>query len=227
MYAIADIFSLIWQPFHALESLRKRAAFGTAFGCAWLACFVYTFVAQPLAMYAQGSPALEGSKAALLIGYGLPAARTATMLALFVAAWYAPVALWLGNKFGERAKYAAYWPSTYRGFVTCSLAALTVAVLMSLLPALVIGWQAHRLPSEAVLGFFILILTMPLPIFAALMTLALGINLPLNWGRAVVVTLLSFLSFVGLVVLLQAFALVWVMPLLAILIAVFLRMRSN
>lgn len=231
MHVFNEIFSLGWQPFAALAALRKRAPFWSVFACAWLAAFVYTSAAQSLAGYVQGEAAFvfasNGSRWLATLERITPAIRNATMLTLFVAACYAPLALWLGNRLGARAKFAHYWPDTFRGFASCALAALAFSLLAALPPAMVIGWQARELSSNAVIGFFVLLLLMPLPIFAALMTLTLGVNLSLSWGKAVIVTWLSLLSFVGLVVLQQAFAVLWLIPLLALLMALFLRRPAN
>lgn len=235
MYVFHEIFSLCWQPFAALDTLRKRAPFWSVFACAWLAAFVYTSAAQSLAGYVQGDAALavavSGSRLMAVVERITPAIRNATMLTLFIAAWYAPLALWLGNRFDARAKFAHYWHDTFRGFASCVLAVLAFSLLAALPPVVVIGWQARTLASNAIVGFFVLVLMMPWPIFAALMTLTLGAHFSLNgalsWGKAVGITLLSLLSFVGLVVLQQAFAVLWLMPLAALLLAWFLRRRTN
>jgi hypothetical protein len=231
MHVINEIFSLGWQPLAALEALRKRAPFWSALACAWLAAFVYTSAAQSLAGYLQGDAAIalavSGNRWLATLERISPAIRNATMLTLFVGALYAPLALWLGNRFGARAKFAHYWHDAYRGLASCAFAALAFSLLAALPPAVVIGWQARSLSSNAIVGFFVLVLALPLPIFAALMTLTLGVNLSISWGKAVIVTLLSLLSFVGLVILQQAFAVLWLIPLLVLLIAVFLRRRTN
>jgi tetratricopeptide (TPR) repeat protein len=63
----------------------------------------------------------------------------------------------------------------------------------------------------------------PLPIFAALMTLAVGLIFRIGWAKAAVVTLLSFLSLFGLVVLMQAVAFFFASPFLLLLLIYFLR----
>jgi len=128
MQTILEIVRLWWQPVNAFEALRQHAPFWMAFGCAWLAAFVYAAAALPLAGYALG-----GMSADLVVGgtkgFVLFATRTATMLTLFVAAWYAPFNQWLGNWFGPREKD---WRTNYRAFTTCVLAALCAALMAAL-----------------------------------------------------------------------------------------------
>ncbi len=220
MQTILDIVSLWWQPMNALEALRQRAPFWMAFGCAWVAAFVYAAATQSLAGYALRSASTD-LIAGGTWGFVLLAARTAMMLTLFVAAWYAPFNQWLGNWFGPRAKD---WRTNYRAFTTCVLAALCAALMAALIPAVIIGWQARTMGGEAVVGFFLLVLLIPIPIIVVLTALALRVNFALSQGRAILIVVLTLWSFTALLVLQQVAGLIVILTLL---MGWFLRARAN
>jgi hypothetical protein len=220
MQTILEIMRLWWQPLNALEALRQRASFWMAFACAWVAAFVYAAAAQSLAGYAMRSSSTD-LIAGGTMGFVLLAARIATMLTLFIAAWYAPFNQWLGNRFGPRAKD---WRTNYRAFTTCALAALCAALMVAMIPAVIIGWQARTFGGAAVAGFLLLILLMPIPIIVALTALALRVNFALSQGRAILVVILTLWSFTALLVLYQVAGLIII---LALLMGWFLRARTN
>jgi tetratricopeptide (TPR) repeat protein len=64
---------------------------------------------------------------------------------------------------------------------------------------------------------------MPLPIFAALMTITVGTSFRIGWAAAAVTTLVSFLSLPGVLLLLQAWNFVCASPFLMLLLLFLLR----
>jgi tetratricopeptide (TPR) repeat protein len=226
MSDLSLVTGLIWQPLTALRGLRDRAPFGLAAAVAWLATFLYALAAAVSATYAQsgrvfGAPATR--MPLFWVGTAQSAAINATMLVLFVAVLYVPFAIFLANLFERRGSFSLVLREEYAALASCALAALAVSLLVTLLPGVVISWQSAWLNSDAVVGYFVLLLVIPLPVFAALMTLAVGLIFRLGWAKAGVVTLLSFLSLFGLVVLMQAFAFMFASPFLLLLLIYFLR----
>lgn len=220
------VTGLLWQPLTALKGLRDRAPFGLAALGAWLATFLYALAAAVLESYAQSGRLFElpGTRTPQFwLGNLQSAALNAALLLLFVAVLYVPFAILLANLFERRASFALVLREEYAAVASCALAALAAALLVTLLPAAVISWQSAWLNSEAVVGYFVLLLVIPLPIFAALMTLAIGLIFRIGWAKAAVVTLLSFLSLFGLVVLMQAVAFFFASPFLLLLLIYFLR----
>jgi tetratricopeptide (TPR) repeat protein len=220
------VTGLLWQPLTALKGLRDRAPFGLAALGAWLATFLYALAAAVLESYAQSGRLFElpGTRAPQFwIGNVQSAALNAALLLLFVTVLYVPFAIFLANLFERRASFSLVLREEYAAVASCALAALASALLVTLLPAAVISWQSAWLNSEAVVGYFVLLLVIPLPIFAALMTLAIGLIFRIGWAKAAVVTLLSFLSLFGLVVLMQAVAFFFASPFLLLLLVYFLR----
>ena len=220
MRVLGLVIGLLWHPVAALKGLRDRAPFGVAVLVAWLATFLYAIAAVVLGSYAQSGrlfslPLVRTPQFWLGNMYG--AAWNAVLLVLFVGALYVPFAVLLANWFERRASFALVLREEYAALASCALAALAVSLLVTLLPAAVISWQSAWLSSEAVPGYFVLLLVIPLPIFAALMTLAVGLIFSIGWGKAVLTTLLSFLSLLGLLVLIQAAAVVFTVPLLLLL----------
>lgn len=220
------VIGLLWHPLAALKGLRDRAPFGVAVLVAWLATFLYALAAAVLGSYAQSGrlfslPVIRTSQFWVENAYS--AAWNAALLVLFVSALYTPFAIWLANAFERRASFRLVLREEYAALASCALGALAVSLLVTLLPAAVISWQSAWLSSDAVPGYFVLLLLIPLPIFAALMTLAVGSIFRIGWARAVATTLLSFLSMFGLIVLMQAAAVVFTAPLLLLLIFYFLR----
>jgi tetratricopeptide (TPR) repeat protein len=220
------VTGLLWQPLTALRGLRDRAPFGLAAAAAWLATFLYALAAAISETYAQGGRPFNTPQTRtplFWVGSAQSAAVNATMLVLFVAVLYVPFAIFLANLFERRGSFSVVLREEYAALASCALAALAVSLLVTLLPGAVISWQSAWLNSDAVVGYFVLLLVIPLPIFAALMTLAVGLVFRLGWAKAAVVTLLSFLSLFGLVALMQAFAFVFASPFLLLLLLYFLR----
>jgi tetratricopeptide (TPR) repeat protein len=218
-----------------LRRLRERSPVAFAVGAAWLMTFLYAIVARSLSEFAQGgewrpgmSPfSADGAGVWLLSGAAPGAAMAAVMLVLFVAVIYTPFAIFIANLFERRASFSLVIREEYAPVVACSLLSLAASLLVTLLPALLIGWQSARLDSSTVAPYIILLFVMPLPIFAALMTLTIGVSFRIGWAAAAVTTLISFLSLLGMTLFMRAATFICASPFLLILLLFLLRDRID
>src|SRR5262245_16426924 len=199
------LFGLLWRPMTVVRQLRERSPVGFAVIAAWLTTLLYAVIASMMAMYAQDQwnggdyPShLEirgsGIPGRLLIGTLTNSAMMAVMVTLFVAAVYVPFAILIANLFERRASFSLVIREEYAPVVSCTLLSLAASMLVTLPAALLIGWQSAWLRSDAIIGYLVLLFVMPLPIFAALMTITLGTSFRIGWAAAAVTTLISFLS---------------------------------
>jgi tetratricopeptide (TPR) repeat protein len=224
------LVGLLWQPLTALRQLRDRAPVGFAVVVAWLAAILYALVGSLVVAYAQGGARVRGGQAALgalIVGDLFSVIMRAGMIVLFVAVVYVPFIILLANLFERRASFSLVLREEYAATVSCTLLSLAVALLITLLPALIIGWQSAWLPSTAVIAAFVLLTVMPLPIFAALMTLTVGTIFRIGWVAAVGTTLLSFLSLIALPLVMQATMFICGFPFLLIILFFLLRDRMS
>ncbi len=225
------LFELLWQPMAAIKRLRERAPVAFAVGAAWLMIWFYSIIAFILVEYAQGGGWRSGNlphsaseaRGWLLSGTLSDAAMAAVMIVLFVAVIYAPFAILIANLFERRASFSLVIREEYAPFVACTLLSLTVSLLVTLLPAFLIGWLSAWLRSDAVAPYIILLIVIPLPIFAALMTLIIGTSFRIGWATAAAATLISFLSLMGIPIFLQAARFACASPFLLVLLLFLLR----
>ncbi|MCI0337361.1 MAG: DUF3808 domain-containing protein [Acidobacteria bacterium] len=231
------LFELFWQPLTAVKRLRDRAPVGFALSAAWLMTLIYSLIATALFDYAEsgGRPMLiagrgdgvVGGVAQLWVGSFLQAARWATVAVLFISVIYVPIAILIANLFERRASYSLVVREEFASTVSCALASLTASLLITIFPAAIISWQSTFLNSEAVVGYFVLLIVIPLPIFAALMTLSIGTIFRISWISAVATTILSFLTLLGIPLLMQAATFICASPLLLLLLLFLLRDRID
>lgn len=232
------LFELLWQPLAAIRRLRDRAPVGFAVSISWLMTMVYSLIAAVLIDYVQsggrrnllaGQPSsgIAGGLAQLWFGNFRQAIMSATMIVLFISVVYVPFAILIANLFERRASYTLVIREEFASTVSCALTSLAVSLLITILPATIISWQSTWLTSEAVIGYFVLLLVIPLPIFAALMTLTIGTVFRIGWGAAVGTTLISFLSLLGMTLLMQAATIICASPLLLLLLLFLLRDRID
>ena len=229
------LFGLLWQPMTALRRLRERSPVAFAVGAAGLMTFLYAIIAKSLSEYAQEgawragmSPfSADGAGVWLLSGAMTSAAMAAVMFVLFVAVIHVPFVIFIANLFERRASFSLVIREEYAPVVACALLSLAVSLLVTLLPALLIGWQSVRLNSATVTPYIILLFVMPLPIFAALMALTIGISFRIGWAAAAVTTLVSFLSLLGITFFMQAATFICASPFLLILLLFLLRDRID
>lgn len=232
-------FGVLWQPLTAVRSLRDRAPVAFAVAAAWLMATFYGMIGAIMRDYVQaGRGAIAGPEALLIqgqgissqliwVGYFYRAATSAIMIVLFVAVVYVPFAILVANLFEKRAGYMMVMRDEYAAVTACALISMAAALLATSLPAIFIGWQSARLPSDAVMGYFVLLILMPLPIFAALMTITLGTIFRVGWAAAAVTALVSFLTLIALPLLINAATFLCASPLLLLLLLFLLRDRVD
>ncbi len=231
------LFSLIWQPFVAIRQVRDRAPVGFAVVIALLTAWVYSMVAVAMASYAQaggdiGVSTIPGQGLngrsfwiAALTGNSLRAMMTAVMIVLFAAVVYSPFLILIANLFERRASISLVMREEFPAMVSCVLLSLAVSFLVTLLPAVVIGWQSAKL--GAALGFFVLVAVIPLPIFAWFMALTTGSIFNIGWMAVSLAVLVSFLSLLTLPLFIDATSFVCGSPFLLLLLVFLLRDRFN
>ncbi len=231
------LFQLLWQPLTAIKRLRDRAPVGFAVIVAWFMTFVYSLVVAVLVDYSQSGgrriliagqshQGIAGGAVQLLAGNFVQAAMMAGMIVLFVSVVYAPFAILIANLFERRASYSLVIREEFAPTVSCVLAALTVSLLITIIPAAIISWQSTWL-AGAEIGFLVMLFVMPMPIFAALMTLTLGTIFRIGWAAALGTTLISFLSLLGMPFLMHAATIICASPLLLLLLLFLLRDRID
>lgn len=234
------LFALLWQPISAIRTLRERAPVAFAVVSAWLMTWIYSMVAVAMAGYVQagGRPQLTAEMAspaygarsflaALLLGNSIRAAMSAMMIVLFIAVIYVPFVILIANLFEQRASFSLVVREEYAAMVSCALLSLTVSLMVTILPAMLIGWQSTWLRSEAVIGYFVLVVVIPLPVFAWLMTLAVGTIFHSGWIAAAGAVLISFLSFITMPLFIDATSFVCASPILLVLLFFLLRDRVD
>ena len=228
------LFGLLWQPISATQRLRERAPVAFSVFAAGFMAFLYRVVSPALVDYAQGERwdneipisggVEEGFRA--VTGTLTSSAMTAVMVVLFVAVIYVPFAILIANLFERRASFSLVIREEYAPVVSCTLLSLTAALLVALPAAIIIGRQSATLRTPVV-GYLIMLFMMPMPIFAALMTITIGTTFRIGWAAAAVTTLISFLSLLGSSLLMQAMSFVCASPFLLLLLVFLLRDRID
>ncbi len=235
------LFELLWQPLTALKGLRARAPVGFAVTTAWLLTMLYVLIVIPSVDYVQtqGRGMVGARRAGSEIALGIAqlwfnnffrAAMAAVMIVLFISVIYVPFVILLANLFERRASFSVVIREEFAPAASCALSALSVSLLVTLLPAILLSWlswQSTWLTSEAVVPIFVLLLVIPLPIFAMYMTLTIGTSFRIGWIAAVSTTVISFLSLLGLPLLMQAATIICASPFLLIILLFLLRDRID
>jgi tetratricopeptide (TPR) repeat protein len=234
------LFALLWQPLSAVRTLRERAPVAFAVAAAWVVTWIYSMVAVVMAGYVQAggraqmtaeivSPAYGARSflAAALVGNSIRAAMTALMIVLFIAVIYVPFVILIANLFEQRASVSLVLREEYAAVVSSALLSLTVSLLVTILPAVLIGWQSTWLRSDAVIGYFVLVVVIPLPVFAWLMTLVTGTIFHTGWVAAGGTVLLSLLSMIIMPLFIDATSFVCASPILLVLLLFLLRDRVD
>jgi tetratricopeptide (TPR) repeat protein len=226
------LFGLLWRPMTAVQRLRDRAPVAFSVFAAWLMTFLYGVVAA--ISYAQGGRWGDDlgdgefeSGFQAFSGTLSSAGMKAVMVVLFVAVVYVPFAVLIANLFERRASFSLVIREEYAGVVSCSLLSLAGSLLATLPAALLIGWQSRQLSGDVDTPYVVLLLVMPLPIFAALMTITVGTSFRIGWAAAAVTTLISFLSLLGIPLLTQAATFICASPFLLLLLLFLLRDRVD
>jgi tetratricopeptide (TPR) repeat protein len=226
------LFGLLWRPMTAVQRLRDRAPVAFSVFAAWLMTSLYGVVAA--ISYAQGGRWGDDlgdgefeSGFQAFSGTLSNAGMKAMMVVLFVAVVYVPFAVLIANLFERRASFSLVIREEYAGVVSCSLLSLAGSLLATLPAALLIGWQSGQLSGDVDAPYIVLLLVMPLPIFAALMTITVGTSFRIGWAAAAVTTLISFLSLLGIPLLMQAATFICASPFLLLLLLFLLRDRVD
>src|SRR5262245_3283467 len=225
------LFGLRWPPTPATQRLRDRAPVAFAVFAAWLTAFLYWVIVAPLISYVQAGrwsdDALTGGEFGSLFQTLTSAGLVAVKVVLFVAVVYVPFAILIANLFERRAGFSLVIREEYAGVVSCSLLSLAGSLLATLPAALFIGWQGGRLGADVAFSCLILLFVMPMPIFAALMTITVWTSFRTGWAAAAVTTLISFLSLLGISLLASAANFVCSSPFLLLLLLFLLRDRID
>ena len=150
------LFGLLWQPLPAIRTLRDRAPVAFAAGAALLMTWIYSLVVVVMAGYVMagakpqlapemGSPAYGARSlfAAALVGSSVRALMTAMMIVLFIAVIYVPVVILIANLFEQRAGFSLVVREEYAAMASCALMSQTVSLLITVLPAILIGWTRN------------------------------------------------------------------------------------
>ncbi len=231
------LFSLLWQPFVAIRAVRDRAPVGFAVAVALLMTWVYSIVAVAMAGYAQaggqvGSPDLvspglssQSFWMAVLVGNSVRAFKTAIMIVLFAAVVYSPLLILIANLFERRASFSLIIREEYPAVVSCTLMSLALSFLVTLGPAVMIGWQSARQGSP--LGFFVLIAVIPLPVFAWFISLTTGSIFNIGWVAVSLAVLISLVSLLILPLFVDATSFVCGSPFLLLILVFLLRDRFD
>jgi tetratricopeptide (TPR) repeat protein len=139
----------------------------------------------------------------------------AAMIVLFISVIYVPIAILIANLFERRASYSLVIREEFASTVSCTLASLSVSLLITILPA-AFGLQRN------------LLILLLFPIFAAFMTLAIGTVFRVSWVAAAFTSMLSFITLLLVTPLLQrAASFVCASPLLLLLLLFLLRDRID
>jgi tetratricopeptide (TPR) repeat protein len=222
------LLGLLWRPAPSAQRLRDRAPVAFSVFAAWLAAFLYLIAVIILNDYAQGGRWSDFEASfQTLSGSLMFAGVTAIKIVLFFAVVYTPFAILISNLFERRASFSLVIREEYAGVASCSLLSLAASLLAALPAALLIGWQSGLLSPNVLYSYITLLIVMPLPIFAALMTITIGTSFRIGWAAAAVTTLVSFLSLPGMLLLLQAWNFVCASPFLMLLLLFLLRDRID
>jgi len=226
--------SLLWRPAWALREIAGSASLAFSAVTAWIFSAFYMISAELLASFAQATKALPSGetivKEASFFNPAwaslIPGVLTRSLLiVLFVALLYAPLLILIGNLFDRRESFSLALRENYGSTASCALSSLAMSLLITMLPAAVITWQSTKLAGNSLLGYLILLVAMPIPIFAAYIVITLRTVFRMGWGLASASTLVSFLSLFALPIMTQLFNFVCASPFLMILLYFLFRDR--
>jgi tetratricopeptide (TPR) repeat protein len=227
-----NFFMLLWEPVRSTRQLAQRAPLALSALVAWVVSTFYILAIGTLAFYAQSNGLKPGVSG--IIGLGITgnfttqlvsAMLTGLLFVLFTTLVYTPFAILVANIFERRLTVGRAFRENYSPMAACGLTDLAIALLVTLLPALVIAWQGASLEASALVGFFVFLIVIPLPIFFALLTVTARVIFNLGWASAALVSLLSFLSLFWLPILTQVFSFVCASPFLLLVLIFLLRER--
>jgi hypothetical protein len=223
---------MLWRPGSAIREIAGDAPFAFAAATAWIAGVFYLLAVESLAVLAQSArvsaaslPASDESAGTVWLALLPGALSRSLMIVLFVSLAYVPLVILIANLFERRDRYSMVFRYNFASIASCALSALAMSLLVALLPAVVISWQSIRLAPNSLVGYFILLALMPLPVFAVYMTLALRAVFGVGRLVASATTLVSFLSLLALPIVIQVFNFVCASPFILLLLFLLLRDR--
>jgi tetratricopeptide (TPR) repeat protein len=216
------LIELIWHPMSGMERLRSRAPVLVSILAAWVATIAYTmFVLRlprrvsPFSLVSQAAPGV------LWLRDLSSAVTSSLMVVLFISVIYVPLAVLVANLIEKRGSFSIILREEFAPAVACILASWAISVIIGL--AIALGLNALIDPSANTVGSLVLLMVIPLPIFAAFTSVAVGTVFRIGWAASVVTTLVSFVSLFLLPLLVQIASFVCASPLLLILLFFLLR----
>jgi tetratricopeptide (TPR) repeat protein len=225
------LFDLLWQPAVATRELRDRAPVAFAFFAAWVATVLYSLLAAAFFFYAGDGQTRGGDEIVSFQSLAVlslqSVALSGLMIVLFIAAIYVPTAIFVAQLWERRASFTLVLRDEYAATAACILSSWAVSFLVALVPLPVIGWQSAHSTSEAVISYTLLALIIPLALFAALTIISLRTVFRLGLVAALVTTVVSSLSLIALLLLMQFVTFICASPFLALLVLFLLRDRID
>ena len=223
---------MLWRPGSAIREIAGSSPFAFAAATAWVAGVFYMLAVESLAVLTQSGRMSAANLTAGNAGIGtvwmalLPGALSRSlMIVLFVSLAYVPLVILIANVFERRDRYSMVFRDNFASTASCALSALAMSLLVALVPAVVISWQSMRLAPNSIFGYLVLLVLIPLPVFAAYMAITLRAVFGAGWLVASATTLVSFLSLLALPVVIQVFNFLCASPFLLLLLFLLLRDR--
>jgi Tfp pilus assembly protein PilF len=216
------LIELIWHPISGMERLRNRAPVVVSILAAWIATIAYAMLVLRLPRRVSAfSLVSQVAPGALWLRDLSSAVTSSLMVVLFIAVIYVPLAILMANMIEKRGSFSTVLREEFAPALACVLASWTISVIIGL--AVALGLNALADPSTNTVGVLVLLLVIPLPIFAVLTSIAVGTVFRIGWAASVVTTLVSFVSLFLLPLLVQIASFVCASPLLLILLFFLLR----
>jgi tetratricopeptide (TPR) repeat protein len=216
------LIELIWHPISGMERLRNRAPVGVSILAAWMATIAYAMFVLRLPRRVSAFSLVSQAAPGVIWLRDLSCAVTSSlMVVLFISVIYVPLAILIANLIEKRGSFSTVLREEFAPALACVLASWAISVIIGL--AVALGLSALADPSTNTVGVLILLLIIPLPIFAALTSIAVGTVFRIGWAASVIATLVSFVSLFLLPLLVQIASFVCASPLLLILLFFLLR----
>jgi tetratricopeptide (TPR) repeat protein len=216
------LIELIWHPISGMERLRNRAPVVVSILAAWIATIAYAMLVLRLPRRVSAfSLVSQVAPGALWLRDLSSAVTSSLMVVLFIAVIYVPLAILMANMIEKRGSFSTVLREEFAPALACVLASWAISVIIGL--AVALGLNALADPSTNTVGVLVLLLVIPLPIFAVLTSIAVGTVFRIGWAASVVTTLVSFVSLFLLPLLVQIASFVCASPLLLILLFFLLR----
>lgn len=209
---------LLFQPRTVFATMRQRPPVLLSFLAAWAASALYCWAAPFLLLSAQSGNVVMPHSVSELMQSGFGPQRAilwSLIIVLFIAAIQTPLMILTTSFIGQRRKTIS---RNYSVMVSGVLSSWTMATLISLLPAVLIGWLSMRLSGEAVVGYAVLLFLLPLPIFAGLNATALSEIFSVSQKVSLLIALLSLIALIAVPVLLQSVTIRYISPILLLIV---------